>query len=257
MLPALGAEMGQNRRRGGHDAGARLALAVQHPQRVCLQAPVAVGAQLAPAAFQKSYQRRAVPGAALDAADGIHLQHRPRHPQLLPQIPQHQQQLRVDEGIRAAEHFGADLVELAQPALLGALPPEHGPEIVELPHRLHLVELSLDVGPHHPRRTFRPQAQQGGLRVPVGEGVHLLLDDVGALPQRTRKELGLLQDGNSNLLEVVSGKYLYRGLFDPLPEIHFIRRNVRESLDAGQFHKHPRTEVRDGIMVVIRGIGDR
>src|SRR5262249_47437379 len=62
---------------------------------------------------------------------------------------------------------------------------------------------------------LRPQGE--ALSALRGEGVHLLLDDVGVLADRALEERGVLDDGHADLLVSVLRKQLARTVLQPLP----------------------------------------
>ena len=86
----------------------------------------------------------------------------------------------LDVGVRVvgAEDLDVDLVVLAEPAGLGRLVPEARGRRPDLPRSRRAV---LDEGPGHRRGDLGPQGQPPAAA--VLELVHLLADDVGALPQ--------------------------------------------------------------------------
>ena len=92
-----------------------------------------------------------------------------------PQAGGHQDDLGVCRRTRGAEDLPADLVELAEPALLGALVAEHRTHVPEAVDA-EVDEAVLDAGPDAARGLLRAQGK--AVPVAVGEGVHLLLDDV-------------------------------------------------------------------------------
>ena len=86
----------------------------------------------------EGHQRVPVGGPLLGLAERVeaHLQRRRRDSDLLDHQREHGDRLGVDRRLVDAEPLGADLVELAQPAALRALVPEHGAEVVPAGDRL-------------------------------------------------------------------------------------------------------------------------
>ena len=131
-------------------------------------------------------QRLAEGRAARRVAEAVDLQREPRHAQRGERRVDHLQQLRVGLGAGDAEELGADLVELALAALLRPLVAEHRPGVPELDRPALAAEVVLEEGAHDAGRPLRAQRQ--GVAALVGEGVHLLLDDVARVAEAAREE---------------------------------------------------------------------
>ncbi len=97
--------------------------------------------------------------------------------------------LDVQVGVRRAEGLHSQLKVLAVAAVLGILVAERGRDVPRLPGRDGVV---LHVGAHDRCRALGPQRHD--LPVAVGEGVHLLADDVAPLPDAPVEDAHVLED---------------------------------------------------------------
>jgi hypothetical protein len=201
MVAARAAQGIEDRRGAGRGADAPLRLAVEHPKRVALTPPPAVVAQLGVARREVFRQPRVVGGTALRVAERVDLEGHPA--QARPREEPVKERHRLGVGVRSvgAEQLRAHLVELPHPPLLRALVPEHGADVVEADRSLARAGPVVEEGADHRRGPLG--AHREALPGPVGEGVHLLLDDVGRLPHGPREELGALQQGGPDLPEAV------------------------------------------------------
>ena len=146
------------------------------------------------------------------------------------QRPRQVEDLGVDRRVLDAEHLDVQLVELAVTPLLRPLVPEHRADAVELRHRHRLLEAVLDEGAHDAGRRLGPEGD--ALAPLVGEGVHLLLDDVGGLAGALGEQFLALDDGRAQLgvpvpLEDAAGRRL-----DELPPLDLARQDVTCSADG-------------------------
>src|SRR3990167_7307301 len=98
--------------------------------------------------------------------------------------------LHVQKGVLRAYGLYAYLVELSKSACLGALLAELGPDVIKFLEFLGLIEFIFHIGTHNPGGVLRAEGDGGratparGVLSPrgrIGEGVHLLLHDVGGL----------------------------------------------------------------------------
>ena len=124
-------------------------------------------------------------------------------------------------------------MKLPEPPLLRTLVPEHGTDAVKFLHRVGLIGLVLDVGPHHRGSGLGPQGEASTFD--IVEGVHLLGYDVGLLPNAAAEEFGLLKNWGPDLLKAKVLEYASRLGLDPSPDACLFRKNVSESFDAGNF----------------------
>ncbi len=192
MLAVLGAEaVDQPRRLGHHRAGA-LVVGVERAQRVGFEPPAHLLRQLFLARAQVVAQLVQVGGPRLGRAEARHAQPRRPRARALDDLCQQQDQLGVEAGVVRADRLGAHLRELPEAPGLGRLVAEERPPVPEL-HRLReLVHAVLDVGAADAGGALGPQRQRPpGL---VLEGEHLLLHDVGGLPDAAREQVGVLED---------------------------------------------------------------
>jgi len=95
--------------------------------------------------------------------------------------------LGVEGGVLHPEGLSPDLMELPKPARLGALVAEHRADVIDLTEAPLGDKPVLEVGPDHGSRALRAQGET--LVSPVLEGVHLLVDDVGPLSDRTKSSV--------------------------------------------------------------------
>src|SRR5512134_2919049 len=121
-------------------------------------------------------------------------------------------------------------MKLAETSRLRPLVPEHRPEIKIFLRQGVRGSIMFDKGPDGTGGSFRPQGQ--GSPVPIGKGVHLLLDDVRRRPDAPGKEGGHLENGNPDFLEPVTGGPAPGGLFNEPPAGGFLRKNVLDAFNA-------------------------
>ncbi len=238
--------VGQARRVFQHLAGARV-LAVEHAQRVALQAVLRILVEPVAVLAQKRHQRLAVAGAVVVIAQGVELQSDlVAQAQLFPQPGGEQDHFRVDVRGGDAEGFHADLVELAAAAGLGPLVAEHGAGVPE-PLGLVVEQPVLLGGAHAAGGAFRAQGE--AVVVAVGEGVHLFLDDVGHFADAAREQLGALDDGKTNLLVAVGRQHRPGALLQPLPQGRLLGQNVVHATNRRDLVAH-----RFSLFNVLRGV---
>ena len=105
----------------------------------------------------------------------VQLQRDLPEPEVAVEAVRQRDDLDVHVGVIDAEHLGADLPVLTEPAPLGSLVPEVGRQVPDFPGGRRPV---LHVGAHDRRGPLGPQGQVPA--APVGELVHLLADHIGA-----------------------------------------------------------------------------
>ena len=208
-------------------------LAVEETQRIALEAAMAVTTERVEMREAELPQALAVGRAARGVAERVQLDPRPARAHLIEVADEPDEQLGVGQGVVAAEHLGADLIELAIPAALGALTAEHGPCVEEpgLPVAMH--QTGFEIGPHDARRRLRTERDRGLFLVPVAEREHLLFDDVRRLANGAREQLGTLEDGEADLSETVAGEEVARRRLEPLPVRALLGKDVPEAPDRG------------------------
>jgi len=130
-------------------------------------------------------------------------------------------------------------VELAEAARLGALVAEGGPDAEHLDRLGAGVHAVLEVGADHTGGELWAQGEFGAAL--VLEGVHLLLDDVGALTDAADEEGGLLEEGDVEALEAVTAADVGGGAADELPVGLVLGQDVLRapgrSIHVGAFQK--------------------
>jgi hypothetical protein len=209
-------------------------LAVQHAQRVRLDAPLAVAAERRCDRSQRLLQRRDVGRPAALVADGVQHQLAARHAARVEEGERKLDHLGVDRRAREAEGLDVDLVELPVAALLRPLAPEHRPDRVDAERRVGVHQVVLDHRAHDAGRGLGPEGQRAA--VAVVEGVHLLRDDVGVGADAAREELGLLEDGRSQLAIAVAREELARRRLDAVPGRNLLRQHVLRAADRLDRH---------------------
>ena len=132
--------------------------------------------------------RLLVAGAVLGVAEVVEVDHQIVEPQPQEELVHRRQQLGVGERRVGADDLQADLGELPVPPVLHPLVAEHRPEVVQAQRVGAVAEAVLDPRPGHAGGPFGPQRERAALA--VGEGVHLLVDDVGGLADRAHEQLG-------------------------------------------------------------------
>ncbi len=232
---AVGAQVIEDRGRPGQGLTAAGHLAVEHPQRVLVPAPQAVLAQHVTDRAQHGGERRAEPRPAGIAAERVHVGFDVSYLQPLEEGRQDEDQLGVHQRRAHPEDLGVDLGELPVAPLLGSFAPEHRADGVEPLHGVGRVQLVLDVGPHDGGRGLRAQGDH--LPAAVGEGVHLLFDDVRVLADAALEELGPFHDRDPYLTEPEPLEQLLGGALDRLPELHLAGQNVLEA--SNQLNHEP------------------
>ena len=166
---------------------ARLHLAVQQPQRVAVQAVLAVIAEPVVVACVVDAQPLDVRGTAVAISDAVDHQLDIPEAQAAHQFPGHFDDLGVDGWVRISERFHAELVVLAETSCLRPLVAEHGAEVIHADWLREVVHPVLQVGPAHRRSTLG--TERDAVATPVLEGIHLLFDDVRSLSHRSYEEI--------------------------------------------------------------------
>ena len=126
----------------------------------------------------------------------------------------HYQQLGVAGRIRSAEDLDAELIKLAVAAFLRAFATKHRTRVEQPLLGIRAIEAGLDVCPHDAGRAFGPKRDDGFAFVAIGEGVHLLLDDVGSLAARARIELRALEYRDADLFDRIAIENRTRSLLN-------------------------------------------
>ena len=146
-----------------------------------------------------------------------------------PQPREQQQVLGLDVGPRQTETLHADLVELPLATHLRTLVAEHRAEVPQ-PLGQRVQQAVLQHRAHAARGAFRAQRQ--AVAVAVGEGVHLLLDDVGDLADGALEQLRGLQQRKTDLAVRMGVQQRRHLMLDVLPKRGLGRQNVGHSADG-------------------------
>ena len=176
--------------------------------------------------LQILHQSVAELGAALAAAERVQLQ-ADIDAELGQQHGRHGDHFGIHPGVVGAKHLGVQLVELAQPPLLGPFVPKHRPDGVE----------ALD-GPVHIEPMFYIGTNQGGCPLGphgdtlVDEGVHLLFDDIRRLADGAGEQLRLLQDRHADLGELEPGENVPGRRLNPPPYRDIRRQYIFEPVQG-------------------------
>ncbi len=134
-----------------------------------------------------------VGGATLLAPDAVQVYDELAQAQRLEKAPRHLDDLSVQRRIAVADGLRAELLVLAEPALLRALVTKYRGEVVQA-HRLRQVlHAVLQVGAAY--RGGPLGAQRHALAAAILESVRLLLHDVGPRPDGSHKQTGILENG--------------------------------------------------------------
>ena len=172
---------------GGH-------LCVEDPERVGVDLGGVGLVELVGHATEEVGQQLGVGHAAGGLADRVELEadlRQAQYPRV--EVPEPDDDLDVDVWVGRADDLGAELVVLAEAALLRPLMAEVLAEVPDLPRRERVM---LEEGAGDRGRRLGPERDLRA--VAVGEDVHLLGDDVGALPD-PEEHLEALEDRGADL----------------------------------------------------------
>ena len=179
-------------------------LAVEHPQGVALDPLPALFAEAVGIRAEIADELRPITRSTLGllVAERVDLDLESlREVEPPEELDEHRDHFGIERRVLVAERFHVELMELAIPARLGPLVPEHGPHGVQLDGlRVH-EQTVLDVRAQEPGRRLGPQRH--GIAAPILERVHLLLNDVGRLADAPGEEFSALKDRQANLLIAV------------------------------------------------------
>jgi len=208
-------------------------LAVQYPQGIRPEPAQAVLVQALAVLVEISDQLVTVARPRVRVAERVYLERQALEPELSPHAGTQEDQLGIDVRPLVAQRLDVDLVKLAVTSFLRLLVAEHGtrgpellPLVVQEPVRYPCA--------HHARGGFRPQRQ--ALAVAVLEGIHLLLDDVGHLADRTAEELGVLDDRQADLAVAVVLDEVAHGVLEIAPGGGILREHVVHAAYGFRFH---------------------
>ena len=223
-IAALLVQIFTEARRLGHQRAVALVLGIEDAQRVALQPLAAVGGELLLMRLEIADQGGAIGRAALAIAQRVELEHRTIEEAEVAQDRRPAgDDLHIAGRPRHAEELEADLMELALAALLRTLIAEHRTG-VEIFQRQMLAEAAGDEGAGHAGRVLGPERQL--LATLVGEGVHLLRDDVGGIAQGALEDLREFEDRGRHLEIAISFRRRARGLDHAPVTAHVFRQEV-------------------------------
>ena len=148
-------------------------------------------------------------------ADAVQVQRDPGHLQGRKPVPSKRDGLDVEQRAAVTDRFDPELMQLTKASGLRPVVAEILTHVVE-PHRLRfLVQTGIEVRPHDRGGSLRPQSQRPVAT--IGEGVHLLGDDVTPLPRAPNKEFGRLKDRGLDPLVTKARRLVLRGSLHRLP----------------------------------------
>ncbi len=173
-------------------------------------------------------QVRPIDPTRLGSAERVDVEFHALDTETAPQPCRHGNELDVGIGTGKADGLDVDLVELPVTPFLRLFVPEHradGPQLVAR-------TAQQAVGNHCAHHTGgRLRTQRQTLATLVGEGVHLLLDNVGELTDRALEKRGVLDDGCTNLREAILREQLAHGVFEMLPSADLLRQHIIHATD--------------------------
>jgi len=141
--------------------------------------------------------------------------------------------------LRHADQLDADLVKLAKAALLRSLIAEHRAAVEEFERHV-LGEAVGDHRTNHAGSVLWPQ--RDFLAAAVGEGVHLLGNDVGVLADRSRENVGELENRRRHFGEAIELGRGPRSLDHPAVAPRHLGEKILSTADPlqGAHTKFPR-----------------
>ena len=174
--------------------------------------PDAIGGQPLAVVGKIGHQNVTVGRSAFAIAQGVEFQHRAfEHAEGIQGMGRQRDHFHVRHGAGSAQEFYTDLVELAKPALLGPLVTEHGTVVKKL-ERQTLAQPARYQSAGDTGGAFGAQRDLGPRT--VGEGVHLLGDDVRGAAKGPLEHLGKLEYRRRDFGVAVALGQLPRGLDD-------------------------------------------
>ena len=175
-------------------------------------------------------QRRTPRIARLGIAQRVELQrHAVGNAQFVQQLIRQHEQFDIRRRFGSTDHFGVDLVELAEAALLRAFVTEHRAVRRDLQGRILLPPLG-QIGACDAGGEFRAQRQR--IAAAVLEGVHFLRDDIGRLAERAREHRGRLEHGQLDALEAIESADAVERVDDAGKAALVITEDVLRTTDA-------------------------
>ena len=147
--------------------------------------------------FKIRNQRYPMRRALVRLPQCIQLQPHTAQVQLIPQIAQHHNQLRIHVRPTKAKRLHAQLVKLTIPPFLWPLMAKHRPHAV---HALRAIvsDIRLNRRPHHTRCKLRAQGQIIAIET-VDERKHFLFHHIGELADPPRKQCCFFQNRRTHI----------------------------------------------------------
>jgi hypothetical protein len=190
--------------------------AVEDAEGVGFEAALRVVAELLCFGFEEGDEGVAVALFGFGVAEAVDLELEVFDAAAAVEVHLEEDALDVLLGVGEAEGFGAELVVLAEAALLGAFVSEIGGDVIDLGARALLgEEVVLDHRADDAGGAFGAEGHRVAAAVVEGEG--FLVDDVTRLADAAVEELGVLHDGGADFVEVVELGDVARDALDGVP----------------------------------------
>ena len=228
--------------RFGHGGAIPLVFRIEDPERVRVEPALRVRRQRRRPRGEKLDERGPVAPARLGAADRVD-----EDPQVGDAEVDEKPHQEIDDlGVAARslvpENLGSELVELPVAPTLRALRTEHGPRVPPPRQRFFGPHVVLDERPRGARRPLGPQRERFTV---VIDRVHLLLDDVGRLPDGADEERRRLDAGRADLPEAVQAHRAREEALDAVPATDVVGQHVVHAFDGAE-RGHGRGDMGDG-----------
>ncbi len=176
-------------------------------------------------------------------------------PENAPETREHHDLLGIDVRAGEAERFDVELVELPIAALLRPLMAEHRPAGPDALWPL-VGERMLDRGADDAGRRFGAQCEALAVQL-VLERVHLVLDDVGRIPDPAHEQRCGLDDRHAQVAIAVLGEHGACRVLEAFPDHRLVGQHVIHPADGadGRFHATAFTAIvfRSGVKCAARG----
>ena len=208
-------------------------LRVENAQRIRVETAAGVLVEHVLIALEVLDQGLAVGLAFRQRAERVELEADIAHAEFLPDAGEHHDHLGVNVRTLHAERLGAELVELAVAAALRTLVTEHRAAVPEA-LRGAVEQAVLVDGAHDGGGAFGTQRELVAVHA-VGEGVHLLLHDIGHFADAAGEHLRVFKDRSADFLIAVAFENADGRLLQGLPDGGIGGEHVVHALDAGEF----------------------